>query len=183
MGTHTDSPRRARADGKQASHAGDVRAALDALRRIVQGIRLSAAHAQRVTGLTGAQLFVLQQLAEGPAQSLNELALRTRTHQSSVSTVVTRLVGRGLVSRRRAPADGRRLVLDLTPSGRALLTDAPETAQSRLIARLERVPRTALRTLTGHLEQLVAALGMDAEPAPLFFESPEPPASPNRLNR
>ncbi len=183
MGTHIDSPERAGADGRRPSRAGDVRAALDALRRIVQGIRLSAAHAERVTGLTGAQLFVLQQLAEGPAQSLNELALRTRTHQSSVSTVVARLVGRGLVSRRRAPADGRRLVLDLTPSGRALLTDAPKTAQSRLIAALERVPRTALRTLTGHLEQLVAALGMEAEPASLFFESPEPPATPDRSNR
>ena len=183
MGTHTDSAKRTGADGKRSSRAGDVRAALDALRRIVQGIRLSAAHAERVTGLTGAQLFVLQQLAEGPAQSLNELALRTRTHQSSVSTVVARLVGRGLVSRRRAPADGRRLVLDLTPSGRALLTGAPETAQSRLIAGLERVPRSALPTLTGHLEQLVAALGMDAEPAPLFFESPEPPSTPDRSTR
>ena len=183
MGTHTDSPGRAGADGRRASRADDVRAALDALRRIVQGIRLSAAHAERVTGLTGAQLFVLQQLAEGPARSLNELALRTRTHQSSVSTVVTRLVGRGLVSRRRAPADGRRLVLDLTPSGRALLTDAPETAQSRLIAALECVPRTARRTLAGHLKQLVAALGVDAGPAPLFFESPEPPSTPDRSTR
>ncbi|HLQ23634.1 MAG TPA: hypothetical protein VK132_10530, partial [Gemmatimonadales bacterium] len=80
-------------------------------------------------------------------------------------------------------ADGRRLVLDLTPSGRALLTDAPETAQSRLIAGLERVSRTGLRPLTRHLEQLVAALGMDAEPAPLFFESPEPPAAPDRSDR
>ena len=57
------------------------------------------------------------------------------------------------------------------------------TNTTRLIAGLERVPRTALRTLTGHLEQLVAALGMDAEPAPLFFESPEPPATRDRPNR
>jgi DNA-binding MarR family transcriptional regulator len=133
--------------------------------------------------LSGAQLFVLQQLAEQPAQSLNELALRTRTHQSSVSTVVTRLVGRGLVSRRRADDDGRRLVLELSPAGRDLLTGAPETAQTRLIAALERLPRSELAALTANLEGLVAALGMEAEPAPLFFESPEEPGRPGRSGR
>jgi MarR family transcriptional regulator, lower aerobic nicotinate degradation pathway regulator len=163
--------------------AANVQGALDALRRIVQGIRLSASQAERQTGLSGAQLFVLQQLAEAPGQSLNALAARTRTHQSSVSTVVTRLVGRGLVSRRRDPADGRRLVLDLTAAGRDLLTGAPETAQSRLIAALERLPRPALRALVANLEALVAAVGMDAEPAPLFFESSEKPGKPGRPRR
>lgn len=174
MGTHTRRGRR------RAGQDAPVRAALDALRRIVQGIRLSDARAERHTGLSGAQLFVLQQLAEQPAQSLNELAARTRTHQSSVSTVVTRLVGRGLVSRRRADDDGRRLVLELSPAGHDLLTGAPETAQTRLIAALERLPRPELAALTANLEGLVAALGMEAEPAPLFFESPEEPGKPGR---
>jgi MarR family transcriptional regulator, lower aerobic nicotinate degradation pathway regulator len=177
MGTHTRAGRRRTGQGAQ------VRAALDALRRIVQGIRLSDTRAERHTGLSGAQLFVLQQLADQPAQSLNELALRTRTHQSSVSTVVTRLVGRGLVSRRRADDDGRRLVLELSPAGRDLRTGAPETAQTRLIGALERLPRPALAALTAHLEALVTALGMEAEPAPLFFESPEEPGRPGRSGR
>lgn len=131
------------------------------------------ARAERHTGLSGAQLFVLQQLAQAPAQSLNELAARTRTHQSSVSTVVTRLVGRRLVSRRRAPEDARRLLLELTPSGRALLAGAPETAQGRLIGALEALPASALRSLARELEGLVKALGMDAEPAALFLEPGE----------
>jgi DNA-binding MarR family transcriptional regulator len=177
MGTHIP----AKSGGP--AHTTEVGAALDALRRIVQGLRLSAAQAERHTGLTGAQLFVLQQLAEAPAQSLNQLAHRTRTHQSSVSTVVTRLVARGLVSRRRDAADGRRLVLDLTPAGRALLADAPETAQNRLIAALERMPRARLQTLIANLERLVSALGMEAAPAPLFFEPVETRARPDRPGR
>ena len=177
MGTHT------RAGRQRAARGAPVRAALDALRRIVQGIRLSDARAERHTGLSGAQLFVLQQLAEQPAQSLNELALRTRTHQSSVSTVVTRLVGRGLVSRRRADEDGRRLVLELTPAGRDLLTGAPETAQTRLIAALERLPRPELAALAATLDKLVTGLGLEAGPAPLFFESPEEPGGSGRSGR
>src|SRR3954465_9301852 len=80
--------------------------ALDEVRRLVQALRQSTVQAERETGLSGAQLFVLQQLAQTPAQSLNDLAERTHTHQSSVSVVVTRLVGRGLVSRQRSPEDG-----------------------------------------------------------------------------
>jgi DNA-binding MarR family transcriptional regulator len=167
MGSHISPSRR-------AGRTTDVRAALDALRRIVQGIRTHGAQAERSTGLTGAQLFVLQQLAEAPAQSLNELSARTRTHQSSVSTVVTRLVERRLVSRRRSPKDGRRLLLEVTPAARALLAGAPETAQSRLIAALEALPAARRRALVRDLAALVAALGMDREPATLFLEPPHP---------
>lgn len=176
MGTHTGT-------GHHPGRTAQLRAALDALRHIVQGIRLSDVRAERHTGLSGAQLFVLQQLAERPAQSLNELAVRTRTHQSSVSTVVTRLVGRGLVSRRRADEDGRRLVLELTPAGRGLLTGAPETAQTRLIAALERLPRPELSALAATLEGLVTALGGEAGPAPLFFEASERPGGSGRSAR
>jgi MarR family transcriptional regulator, lower aerobic nicotinate degradation pathway regulator len=172
MGSHTPTGR------ARTAPAADARAALDALRRIVQALRLSATQAERQTGLSGAQLFVLQQLAEARGQSLNDLARRTRTHQSSVSIVVTRLVSQGLVSRRRAPDDGRRLVLDLTTRGRTLLADAPATAQSRLIAGLDRLPRPALRALVAQLESLVAALGMETQPAGLFFESPAPSGKP-----
>ena len=174
MGAHTHPGRTRRT---RAAHVG---AALDALRRIVQGLRLSAAQAERQTGLTGAQLFVLQQLAEAPGQSLNELARRTRTHQSSASTVVTRLVGRGLVSRRRADGDGRRLVLELTMEGQKLLGGAPETAQNRLIAALDRLPRPALRVLVANLDSVAASLGLGPGPAPLFFEASEEPAKPGR---
>jgi DNA-binding MarR family transcriptional regulator len=87
MGSHTNST---------AARPRDV---LDSLRRIVQVLRESSRRAERQLGISGAQLFVLEKLAEAPSQSLNELAERTHTHQSSVSTVVARLVKRGPRSR------------------------------------------------------------------------------------
>ena len=69
-------------------HAREV---LDAIRRIVQALRESSRAAEKGVGLSSAQLFVLQTLQETPGLSLNELAERTRTHQSSVSVVVTKL--------------------------------------------------------------------------------------------
>src|SRR6476646_1676012 len=89
----------------------DVRLVLDAIRRIIQFLRESSREAERRAGLSGAQLFVLRTLAESPGLSLNELAERTRTHQSSVSVVVARLAREGLVERGQAPNDARRMQL------------------------------------------------------------------------
>jgi DNA-binding transcriptional ArsR family regulator len=92
--------------GTHVSRGADVQAVLDGVRRIVQALRASSRWAERHVGLSGAQLFVLQKLAETPAISVNELAERTHTHQSSVSAVISRLAELGLVTRKRSAADG-----------------------------------------------------------------------------
>src|SRR5438034_11619122 len=114
--------------GSPMKSAQDVNRAVNALRRIVRAIRLSSHVAEEKLGISGAQLFVLQQLAQGPKSSLGELAGRTLTHESSVSVVVSRLVRRRLVARRASAADGRRVELSLSPAGERLLRRAPELA-------------------------------------------------------
>src|ERR1051326_783354 len=88
----------------------EVTEALGAIRRFVRVLRMSAAGAERETGLSSAQLFVLHLLKEGAAGSMTDLANRTMTDQSSVSTVVSRLEQKGLVSRTPSPTDARRTI-------------------------------------------------------------------------
>src|ERR1700753_4266298 len=130
MGTQT----KTKSASRQTSD--DVTTVLDSIRRIVRVLRVASRAAEKEVGLTGAQLFVLHHLAESPAISLNELAARTRTHQSSVSVVVQRLVERGLVSRLRSGNDGRQIELGLTAPARKLVNKAPGAAQDRLIGAL-----------------------------------------------
>jgi DNA-binding MarR family transcriptional regulator len=132
---------------------------LDAIRYVVRTLRVSGRAAEQTVGVSGAQLYVLQQLARSPAQSLNELADRTLTHQSSVSVVVSRLVGRRLVTRNVSPEDGRRVVLTLTPAGRALLARAPEAAQARLVEGLRALPPRDARALARGLRALIDVMG------------------------
>src|SRR4051812_40175859 len=86
----------------------ETRAILDAVRRIVRTLHESSRASEKSLGLTAAQLFVLHKLSDAPGLSLNALAAQTHTHQSSVSTVVSRLVERGLVLRTPAADDARR---------------------------------------------------------------------------
>src|SRR5436309_398434 len=104
-----------------------VERAMNAVRSIVRAQRISTRAIELKMGISLAQLFVLEQLAHRPAESLNELAERTATHQSSVSVVVRRLVDRGLVSRTASPVDKRRIEIAVTTEGRTLLVGAPST--------------------------------------------------------
>jgi DNA-binding MarR family transcriptional regulator len=154
---------------RSSDGTGELAAALDAIRRIVQVLRISSRTAEQQLGVSGAQLFVLHVLAESPADSLNDLAARTFTHQSSVSVVVERLVRRRLVTRTRSTEDARRVTLAITPAGRALLRDAPQLAQLQLIDALRALPTRDRRALTRTLDRLIQQMGVQGT-TPMLFE-------------
>lgn len=157
----------------------DVRHVLDSIRRVVRVLRLGSRSAEKQVGLSTAQLFVLQKLAEAEALSVNEVARRTHTHQSSVSVVVQRLVERGLVSRERSRQDARQMQLSATRAGHAILRAAPPAAQDQLIEAMSRMPQGQLHQLATSLQRLVDLLGLDKdEPAAMLFE--EDADSPGR---
>ena len=178
----------ARVGRRETAAAGQLTSVLDSLRRVVRAFRAMAQVAQEVLGISGAQHFVLQRLADAPALSLNDLAARTMTHKSSVSVVVKRLVDRGLVRRRRSPADGRSIVLTLTPAGRRAIARAPESAQKRMIAALSRFPRRDLAAFATLFQRFTEELGVGTlEPTMLFEEEPGarrdgPPVRARRSN-
>jgi len=158
------------ANQRTSRHRNGVAEVINGLRRIVRALQHSHRQAEQRWQVSAAQLLVLQRLAEAPTLSVNELAHRTFTHQSTVSVVVARLVSRGLVRRGRADDDGRRAELALTASGRALLQRAMSSAQGQLIDALDAMPTTQLHVIAGGLHDLVDALGVSAEPAGMFFE-------------
>jgi DNA-binding MarR family transcriptional regulator len=155
-----------------------VRASMDALRRIVRALRLSATDVQRDLGITVAQLFVLRQLSDGRPRSINELAEQTITDPSTISGLIRRLLDTGLVRRGTSPSDARRAEVSLTPKGTALLRRAPAAPQSQLVAALTAMSPKRLSTLAAGLAELAARLGA-AEPPSLFFED-EPTKRPRR---
>lgn len=148
---------RATADGATRERA--VAQVVDAIRAIVRELRVSGRDTEQRLGIHGAQLHALQQLAEGPAYSLAELAERTHTDSSSVSVVVSRLVERGLVKRTADTDDRRRIVLALTPAGRALVRRAPRSAHDRIAGAARSLGARDLDALARSLGTLVEALG------------------------
>jgi DNA-binding MarR family transcriptional regulator len=153
--------------------------ALVALRRIVRSLRLADREAEIACGLSAAQLFVLETLSASPNISQAELAARTLTDQSSVSTVVAKLVERGLVARAIAKSDRRRTELALTAAGKATLTRAPAAPQVAMIDAIRSMTPAKRAELVRALEGLASAIGAD-EVAPKMFFDDDAPKRPRR---
>jgi DNA-binding MarR family transcriptional regulator len=149
----------------------ETRAILDALRRILRHLRNAAATTHESLGISAAQLFVVQTLADAPnALSVNELAERSYADQSTVSVVAKRLAKKGLVARRRSAEDRRRVDLSVTPRGRALLRRSLVSPQRDIVDALGRLPPGTRGALAKLLVELLRAMGIEHAPAPMMFE-------------
>lgn len=121
--------------------------------------------------MSGAQLFVLRQIAAAPGLALGELAARTLAGQSTVSEVVARLVERRLVTRRTHASDARQAVLTLTAKGERAIAGVELTAQERLANGLGALSTTQRESLARGLEAWLEASGIANVPATMFFEA------------
>jgi len=154
------------------SRPPDVARALNALRRMVRGLRSAAETVERGLRVSAAQLFVLSELAQIPDQSVKDLAAVTMTTHSTVSQVVGQLIVKGLVTRTADPSDGRRSVLRLTRQGTKLVKQAPRAIQEDLIEGFGTLRPSERRGLASGLEKWLAASGLGGVPSTMLFEKP-----------
>lgn len=143
---------------------------MNAIRSIVQGLRVSSRQAEIALGISGAQLFVLQQLDANNGVSVNDLAARTFTHQSSVSVVISKLVKHGLVSRQPGSEDARKSEIKLTAKGQKFLAKRTKTAQELLIEAIGELRASDRQKLSLLLKHLVERAELGETVPNLFFE-------------
>ncbi len=125
--------------------------AATALRLSVGRIARRVRQAHAVGELTQSELSVLSRLdREGPATP-GRLAEAERVRPQAMGSTVAALEQRGLVRRSPDAADGRRVLMSVTPAGAAVLRDR-RSESTQLIA-------AALAELTpAQRRQLIAAL-------------------------
>ena len=147
---------------------------LSVLQRFRVLIRTAQRHSQwieRQSGVTGAQLWALQELAEAPGLRVGELANRMALHQSTASNMVDRLETAALIRKERTSAVQRVVRLYLTDAGTALLGRAPSPARGVLPEALRLLDPEALGRLQGELDGLLLQIrdldeGFGMQPLP-----------------
>jgi DNA-binding MarR family transcriptional regulator len=138
---------------------------LNALRRILRMLRLSAVDVQAEVGVSAAQLHVLRHLSEDrDGASIGELAEQTLTDRSSVASVVDRLVASGLAERGISAEDRRRAEVWITRAGQKLISKAPQSPTAQLVSALDSLPDADLLALAKGLTTVVDAVGRDDAP-------------------
>lgn len=104
--------------------------------------------------LTPTQWAALAKLEEIGAVSQNQLGRLTAMDGATIKGVIARLLRRDLVSTEQDTEDGRRLVIALTPAGRAMvakLTGRALQVSDETLSPLERPEREQLFTLLKRL--------------------------------
>jgi DNA-binding MarR family transcriptional regulator len=150
---------------------------LNLVRQLVRALRLFDREAQAKHGISAAQVFVLHTLKEEEVLSLNELAERTATDQSSASVVVQRLVDAGYVSRTPRKDDRRHVELRLTSSGRAIVRRSPPPAQQKILAAVGAMKPRDRKAFAELLDGFVSEMGVRGPKAPMLFEDDPPKKS------
>lgn len=115
------------------------------------------------TGLTQPQYAALSRLHTDGACSQNHLGRSIGLDTSSMVGVIRRLKARKLVSIAKSKEDRRRLIIDLTPTGRELIVEAIAMglrANEVTLAPLTKIQREQLLDL---LEQLVPTETVEAD--------------------
>lgn len=111
--------------------------------------------AMRPLGLTGAQADALIVIGQAGPLSLRELGELLIAEAGHPSRLVERLVAAGLVERRPAEDDRRRIVLSLTPRGRRLAGRASAAREAALEAGRQLIGDRDLRPIMQLLSELL----------------------------
>ena len=156
---------------------------LNAIRQLVRALRLFDREAQSKYGISAAQMFVLHALDQDAVLSLNELAERTATDQSSASVVVQRLVDAGCVSRTAKKEDRRHIELRLTPKGRSVIRKSPPPAQQKILSIVESMSPRDRKQFATLLDAFVEEFGVTGRKPGMLFEDPPRRAKPPERRR
>ncbi len=115
------------------------RSAMHLLHRAGQCAADIFASEARKSGLTPRQYAVLMVVAEEEGLTQTGLVERTGIDRSTLADIVARLLGRGLIQRRRAKDDARAYAIKLSPQGAKALREAQPgaaTVDQKLLANL-----------------------------------------------
>jgi len=114
------------------------------LARCYQAFERFDAARLRESGLTSAQADVIFTLGNTDGMSCKELGERTLITKGTLTGVLDRLEGRGLIRREPSPTDRRSLHIVLTPSGAELFEEVYPEHIAFLRERFDRLGETGL---------------------------------------
>ena len=153
----------------------EAHSVLNSFRCLVKSLRVADRAGLKEHGLGASQVYVLHELERDSPLSINELAERTATDQSTVSVVVAKLIAKGLVVRERSEKDARRLELTLTARGHRVVRELPPPIQHSIIEGVQRLAPARAKELAASLQEICDVLGIrEAHPPMLFADEPKP---------
>lgn len=141
--------------------------ALVLLRQIIRSTDMQDKEISRSTGLTPAQLMVMQTLRESFPLTTGELAKEIALTQATVTSILDRLEKKELVARERGVEDKRKVWVSPTDAGIELMKGAPTMQQDLFVRHFEDMQSWEQSMVVASLERISFMLNaqhLDAAP-------------------
>ena len=127
--------------------------------RIIYGsVRQHFREVEQSCGVTGSQLWVMQEIANTPGIGISELAERLSIHQSTCSQLVEKLVLRKLITKERSKEDQRRVGLCITEQATGIIKGAHGPADGVLPEALRALSAESIYALDLSLANVIKQL-------------------------
>lgn len=131
-----------------------------AIRRVIRAVDLHSKTLVASHGLTGPQALILKAL-QRDSLSAGVLAACVSLSQGTVTDILKRLEQRGLIRRLRDTEDRRRVLVEATDAGLAVLQQSPPLLQERFVRHFSNLQDWEQNQLLSSLQRIAAM--MDAE--------------------
>jgi len=141
--------------------------ALIALRQILRATEINSRALAKHCALNPSQLILMQIIANTNDATPSFIAKEASLSHATVTALIDKLEQRNFVRRRRDAVDKRRVHVELTDDGIAILRDAPDSLQQRFEAAFNKLEAWEQSFLVAALERTVSLFDageIDASP-------------------
>jgi MarR family transcriptional regulator, organic hydroperoxide resistance regulator len=137
---------------------GDVLEFMSVLWQLDHALQRASKRMEVSLGVTGPQRLVMRIVGRIPGLPAGQLAKLLHLHPSTLTGILKRLEGQGLLRRRTDAQDGRRALFVLTEKGRSFDVATEGTVEACISRTLDHTPAPKLAAARALLEHIAAQL-------------------------
>lgn len=128
---------------------------------LVHALAVRSKRMRKTIGVTGPQRLVIRVVGQSPNATARAIAELLGLHPSTLTGVLARLEGQGLLQRRVDPEDRRRVRFQLTAKGRKVDRERKGTVEAAVRRAMSRATPAALASTEEVIALVVAELVRD----------------------
>lgn len=146
--------------------------ALRKFRLIIQSAQDHSNQIKLKTGISGSQIWLLQEISDKPNMTVGELAREMSLKSTTISNLLEAVESLNLVNRLKDENDKRRVLLQITTKGKSVLKKSPKPTKGLLPQILLELESSTLINLNKSLDEIISRINnihSDSQFKPLPF--------------
>jgi len=128
------------------------------LREIVQAMDIHSKYLHKYYGLSGPQLTILNELSNIDKMPTGQLAQKVSLSQATVTDIIDRLEEKELVTRQRSSFDKRKVYIQISDKGRAIMQKNPSLLKEEFIRQFNELEDWEQTLILSSMQRIVSMM-------------------------